>query len=253
MSSNKPLTLLLGLFGVCWTIFSFGASPANAAACTAGCSQYQSAGVFSGSSATITSFAVTTPGDDIHIWTCASGPTAIPSLTFGATNATLGGVIPNTGAYICAFGVVPNVSGTQNVVANYTGTCANCTVIAQEWPHQATSSPIDVANGTYTNAGGASTNLPCGSITVSAGNDLVVTMNLDANGAGASTLPSGYSSSMPATGGMATAYKTAVGNGAINPTYVSAGGGNFVTMCSALKPFSAVAGAPLRSLLGVGQ
>ena len=229
---------------------------ANAAACTAGCSQVQNTTVFSGTSVSVTLTSVVA-GHSVRGLVCYNGPTAM-AMTVGGSSATSGGVAPSGGGYTCSvFNKINVSSGSVVVTGTATGTCVGCFLFAEEWPDTSTTGTMDGQNGTYLYVGASGTSIPTGSFTTTGSSDSIEVFLLNIAWLGAATPPSGYATSvnLSTSAGYQSAYITGVSAGSTNPAFVSTA---IYTDTWALGAgFTGVTGGgggpPLRVLMGVGK
>lgn len=229
---------------------------AHATACTAGCVQYEQGLTFSGSPPTVTVTGVAA-GNSIHVFFCIIGPTAVTSVTVGGSSATVGSATSLGNSTLCGMAVRSNVSaGSNDAVVNVTGgACAACFVWAEEWSGDASSSPLDAENSTYT-AGSSSTPLPCGSISPVSSGDTIEVVLFQADNVAPTDDPSGYSVAFTYSTYIYSTYKTSASSGSQNPTFTSgASSVNNSVICAAFVqsggPVTPAAGSLM--LLGVGR
>lgn len=248
MFSNRlPLLLAVLLALLCWPL-----RDAHATSCSGGCVQYSTNSSFSGTTASVTLTGVVA-GHGIHVWVCNNPVTLTATATVGGSSATAGGTYGAGAGFNCTAFDYPNVgSGSITITETASATCTGCDILAEEWSGDATVSPFDGQNATYTADGTSGTNLPCGSISPATSGDTVETVMFQQNSI-TNTRPGGYSTTFSA-GQWFGGFLTVAASGAQNPTWVSATGAfDNTVMCAAFKQ---AAGAPVthnRTLMGVGQ
>lgn len=245
-----PVLFLLVL--CCWH------KPANATACTAGCTSYQYTVSGSGTTATVNLTGVTA-GDAIRINYCLFPNTlTASSITVGAIGATISSSNTGTsGTYRCGVAYYQNsASGTVPVVLTASGTCSGCNLMAEDWHGDATTGGFDGSNAAYMLAGGIGSSLPCGNMTTAHANDVIETWFFDPF-SDAVTAPSGYSTAANdyASQGTQSAYESVSSTGTYNPTWTAGVSGmNAYVICGAFPQTGGGGGVAnyLLPLMGVG-
>src|SRR5271166_1412651 len=147
--------------------------------------------------------------------------------TNGSGTVTMGSNFSNA-VYLCGTAVVTDSSsGSITVTVSVTGTCGGCNLLVEEWAGDASSSPLDGENSTYTFYGSSGTSLPSGSFSTSQ-TDTVEAVYFSNLGAVPTTNPSGFSQAAnDLTGnGWLSTYKATVGSASQDPTYSSASSGS---------------------------
>lgn len=192
--------------------------------------------VFSGTTAS-TTLAGVTAGNAILIVSCGITNLATSGVTVGGVAATLMGTTSTGNNTTCTGSYRRNVgAGSNTITATFSGTCAGCFVLAEEYSGLAASGALDGQSATYTADGTAGTNLPAGSFTTTVNNDMIWVVIFQSQNV-TPTLDTGYSAGSVGVGSTWwSEYKTQPSAGAINPKFVSGTGAfdNSVT-AAALK------------------
>lgn len=243
----RVLTLLAAL-AFLW------AAPASAttSACTAGCTQYHTNSVFSGTSISVTTSGVVA-GHGLHIYYCGQGPTAYGSVTVNGSAATVGGTTSLGGSNLCGAAFFANApSGNYSVAVATTGACTNCSIWVGEWADSAAAT-LDAMATTYTS--GANTNAPCGSMTPATAGDTIDAVIYQPQNV-TPTIQNGFAASFTSSTNTFGAFKTGAASGVQTPTPFLSGVGSFdnSVMCLAItQPGGGGGSGTFRALLGVGR
>jgi hypothetical protein len=205
--------VVLALLASCWSLLP--ASAQTAGACTAGCNNYVTNQVFTGTSVS-GNITVASTGDTIRGGYCYNGPTAVTLTVNGSP--IIGASQPTGAGYTCAlFNKNNNPSGSVTITLTATtGTCSDCSFFADTWTATSTTGSQDGQSGTWTQTSSALA--PSGSFTTT-GVDTIETYLF--GGGGGPTAPSGYTVAQNefATDSWGAAYKTSVTAGAQNPAW----------------------------------
>jgi hypothetical protein len=248
---RRFLPLLLVILAICCC-----GQPARAQnACSAGCNNWNGVAFQSGTTTPGATITGVTSGDSLHVYVCYSADaTAVSSVTDNGTAMTIGSVIVNldSGAFFCLVAARANVaSGSHAIVANTSSAGSTVSVFVAEWPGN---QPMVSQNGASDNATGVTSPQTGGNVTAT-GSALLESLYTNAGGAGAPTIPSGFTLAIPITAfaaGFTIAYEN-VSAGTFNPSWTpNAGGDDYPTVMN--EVFQAGSSfPPQRSLTGVGK